>query len=264
MSLSDTVMLNLDDKSYKYLTDSSQSTVHSSKVTTFGLGNDADINPKKYQLSPSIPGDFNMYNSLAALAVSLELGISYEDAKKAIHTYQTPVGRQEIIVKNPFTVMIDFAHTPHAFQALLSSLRKEYSGRIFHVFGSAGQRDKEKRPVMGKISSQYTDIIILTAEDPRDENVETISNDIAKGIPEKFPPRGLASSKRRTGNKSNGLYKIPDRREAIETALSLAEKGDLVIITGKGHEQSMNFGKGEEPWSDHKVVNDYLKIIHDK
>ena len=252
IAMSTTVVLNKDDKSYSYILElkAKSTKLKNKKCITFGLNTDADINPEKYPIKPSMPGEFNLYNSLAAIAVCLQLGIEYKTVKGTIETYKAPIGRQDIVTHSPFTVMIDFAHTPHAFHALLSSLRSEYLGNIIHVFGSAGQRDHEKRPEMGKISSQFADRIILTAEDPRNEKVKEIIEQIAEGISKKF-----------TVEDTTFLYKIPDRREAIEFALSIATKGDIVVITGKGHEQSMNFGNGEVQWSDHAAVKEAFKKL---
>ena len=141
--------------------------------------------------------------------------------------------------------MIDFAHTPGAFQQLLPEINKLKNNRLIHIFGSAGNRDKYKRPEMGKISSQFSDIIILTAEDSRNENVEKIILEIEKGIDRKFDKKNL--------------LKIPDRKKAIFKALELAQKGDIILITGKGHETSMNLGLGEIPWSEHEAVKEALQ-----
>ncbi|HRN96518.1 MAG TPA: UDP-N-acetylmuramoyl-L-alanyl-D-glutamate--2,6-diaminopimelate ligase [Candidatus Levybacteria bacterium] len=253
IGVSDICIVNHDDISYPFLS-------QNSKLATYGLHKDAGVTLEKYPLKISMPGLFNTYNALAALAVTMQLGVSYDIAKKTIETYQTPKGRQDIVQKNPYTVMIDFAHTPNSFQALLSSLRVEYSGRIIHVFGSAGQRDHSKRASMGEISSQYSDIIVLTAEDPRNEKVEEINKEIRKGISDEFEVRSLESK----GTQSKSLYQISDRKVAIEFALSLAQKGDVVVITGKGHEQTMNLGEGEFEWSDHEVVKKALEKKHDK
>ncbi len=259
IDMSNTIVLNKDDRSFSRLSN------RSNKIT-YGMHKDADINPHKYPLKSSLPGEFNLYNSLAALGVCMQLGIDYANAKKAIESYKAPIGRQDIIQKTPFTIMVDFAHTPHSFHALLSSLRKEYSGKIIHVFGSAGERDQGKRAEMGKISSQFTDVIILTSEDPRSEKVENIIDQIATGISNNFTVKDSdtrqaegkqVQSKNSKDNKY--VYKIPDRREAIKLALSVAEKGDIVVVTGKGHEQSMNLGNGEIPWSDYEVINSILK-----
>ena len=110
------------------------------------------------------------------------------------------------------------------------------------MFGAAGQRDKSKRPLMGEISSKHSDVIILTAEDPRSEKIEDINAQIKLGIK----------------NFEGELFELSDRQEAISKAVRIAQKGDTIIITGKGHEKSMNLGRGEEPWSDHAAVKHAL------
>jgi UDP-N-acetylmuramoyl-L-alanyl-D-glutamate--2,6-diaminopimelate ligase len=153
-----------------------------------------------------------------------------------------PIGRADYVYKRNFSVMVDFAHTPNAFEELLKTLRPITKARIIHIFGSAGERDKDKRPIMGKTSARYADVIILTAEDPRTEDVNSIIEQIAKGI-----------------NNRKTVFKIPDRREAIYKGIELAGKGDLVLITGKAQESSMNYGHGEEEWDEFAVVEDALE-----
>lgn len=282
IGMSEIVILNKDDKSYDYISnlkiqnskssfqqvqdpEFTEGQLKNQKYITFGLKEDSDINPEKYPLKPSMAGEFNLYNSMAALGVCLQLGIEYDEAKNIIEKYIAPKGRQDILQKVPFTVMVDFAHTPNSFKALLSLLRVEHSGKIIHVFGSAGERDHGKRPEMGKISSQFADVIVLTAEDPRGEKVEEIITDIKKGI--QNPNIEYRNSKQIEKTQASDvkiekdkkyLFEIPDRKDAIEYALSIAQKGDIVVITGKGHEESMNFGEGEFEWSDHEVVKKAL------
>lgn len=142
-------------------------------------------------------------------------------------------------------VMVDFAHTPNAIQKLMEFLRPKVKGKIIHVFGSAGERDKTKRELMGEASDRFTDIIILTREDNRSEKVEEICEQIAKGIKGK--------------ERDKGYLIIPDRRGAIRFALRLAQgSNDLVVITGKGHEQSLNVDGKEMPWDDRKIVMEEL------
>jgi UDP-N-acetylmuramoyl-L-alanyl-D-glutamate--2,6-diaminopimelate ligase len=260
---SDICVVNHDDTSFPYLKEYAQKYADSVKLVTYGLHTDADFTGKRYHLQPSMPGLFNMYNALAALSVCMELGLTYRECHEVIKSYRTPKGRQDILQKVPFTVMIDFAHTPNSFAALLMAIKTEYTGRIIHVFGSAGERDHVKRPDMGKASSHIADVIVLTAEDPRSESIDTINADILSGISSDFKrydkgytPEDIKIVQKK-GNKS--LFTIPDRKTAIKFALSIAQKDDIVVITGKGHEQSMNFGEGEVLWSDHEAVKSALK-----
>ncbi len=247
------VFINTDDQSYKTIqklkVNSSDVRQHA-KWITYGLRSDADVNPKVFPFKTQLIGEFNQYNCLAAIGVCTYLGIAKNIMEKALLSFIPPKGRIEVVHEDDFTVMVDFAHTPNALERLLRSLRKETKGRIIHVFGSAGERDTQKRPKMGRISSECADVIIVTAEDPRSETVETITDEIESGMRE---------SELRKKNQT--YFRIPDRQEAINLAIALAEKGDMVVITGKGHEQSMNFGSGEEPWSDHQAIENGLKVL---
>lgn len=208
-----------------------------------------------FKFNTNLLGDFNKENILAAAVCCLQLKIPSEDIKEAIESFKTPKGRQQRIEsKKVNMVMIDFAHTPGSFEKILPEVKKITAGRLIHVFGSAGQRDREKRSDMGKISSTYSDIIVLTAEDPRDEQIRRINDQIKSGIEKGFK---FLNQNNKPENKS--VYEISDRKDAIEFALRIAGKKDTVLITGKGHEKTMNYGHGEIPWSDEEVVNEYLK-----
>lgn len=233
-------IINRDDSSYSFL----KQRLAGHTVVTYGLS-DADVTPKNHPFKQKHLGLFNTYNSLAALAVCDQLGVDQAKAIKAVEGFELPEGRAEIVYRDGFTVIVDFAHTPQAIENILSAINTEKgSGRIIHVFGSAGERDKGKRTLMGEASGKYADIIILTAEDPRSESADYISDIIAEGIPQ-----------------GKIIYKEPDRYKAIEKAISLAKKNDFIVITGKGHEKSMNYGNGEKPWSEHKAVDDALAAL---
>lgn len=247
-----TAILNKDDRSFKYAKDLKNN------VITYGIKNKADINLENLPFKIKIPGDFNKYNTLAAIAVLKELGLTDEQIKSGINSFKLPIGRMEQIYKGNFSIMIDFAHTANSFEQLLFSVKKDIKGRIIHVFGAAGKRDFTKRPEMGKNSSKYADIIVLTAEDPRGEPVEEISSQIEEGIDKKF--KYLNYKTYEDNIKNRKLYfKIESRREAIGFAISIAKKGDLVIATGKSHETSMNYGKGEEVWDEFAVAREALR-----
>jgi UDP-N-acetylmuramoyl-L-alanyl-D-glutamate--2,6-diaminopimelate ligase len=171
------------------------------------------------------------------------LGITDENIRKALKTFREPIGRVDYVYQEDFSVMIDFAHTSNASEQILKAVRPTVKGSLIHVFGSAGERDVLKRPFLGEISSQYCDILILTAEDPRKEDVNTIIAEIEVGV-----KKGKCE-----------VIRIPDRREAIQAAIQMAKKDDLVLITGKSQEGSMNYGKGEEPWDEYKMVKEALE-----
>jgi UDP-N-acetylmuramoyl-L-alanyl-D-glutamate--2,6-diaminopimelate ligase len=138
--------------------------------------------------------------------------------------------------------MVDFAHTANSFDVILPEVRKTTKGKVIHVFGAAGDRDRGKRPEMGRVASYYDDVIVLTAEDPRGETVTDINSQIKSGISD-----------------LGKVHEIEDRNKAIAYAISLADANDTVVITGKGHEQSMNMGHGEVEWSDREAVERLIK-----
>lgn len=219
------------------------------KMVTYSLNgaNTGDITPNTipFKIKTDLIGDFNKENILAAFVTCKLLGIDEAVIDEGIQSFTPPPGRQEIFeTKSGITVIVDFAHTPNSFEKILPEVRKTTKGRLIHVFGAAGKRDKSKRPEMGKSASIWDDVIVLTAEDPRTESIEAINADIKKGIQEEFD--------------ANHAYEIHDRKKAIEFALSNANKNDTVIITGKGHEASINYGHREMPWSDRQVVIDFL------
>ncbi len=238
------VIVNKDDKSYGIIEKIKNKIVNihskNQKWISYGI-KDGDINPQVFPFNTKIIGEYNKYNILAAVGSCRALGIADSDIRKGVENFKLPLGRSEVVYDNDFIVMIDFAHTPNAIIQLLSSLRPRAKGKIIHVFGSAGKRDVRKRPLMGEASARYADIIILTAEDPRSESVEQIMHEIVSGIQNKT------------------LFRISDRQEAITFAIKMARKGDFIVITGKGHEQSMNYGKGEVPWSEHEAVKKALE-----
>lgn len=205
----------------------------------------------EYSLKDSIktllPGDFNKYNALAALNTALALGIKKEEALKTIKGFKGIPGRMEEVIKGPFRVVVDYAHTFDALEKVYKTLGEN----LICVFGSCGGgRDRWKRPEIGKIAANYCKKIILTNEDPYDENPLSILEDIEKG----FSKSQASSSK---------SQKILDRREAINKALSVAKKGDTVIITGKGSEPSICVANNKKiPWSDRQVVLEEFKKIY--
>ena len=215
---------------------------------TYGFSESSDINLGNFKFNTTLLGDFNKFNILAAVATCRTLGIKDEIIRRSIETFKEPKGRLDFVYDKDFSVMIDFAHTPSAFESILSSLKPLFKGKIIHVFGSAGNRDAAKRPFMGEISSKYADVVVLTSEDPRKEKVEKIMEEIEAGI------KKIDAT----------VIKIPDRREAIEAAIQMVGKGDLVLITGKAHEKSMNLGNGEIPWDEYEVVKKALSEKYGK
>jgi UDP-N-acetylmuramoyl-L-alanyl-D-glutamate--2,6-diaminopimelate ligase len=138
----------------------------------------------------------------------------------------------------PFTAIVDFAHTPNALRVAIETIRKMTSRRVIVIFGSAGLRDKEKRRMMAEVAAQYADISVLTAEDPRTESLDGILDEMAEG------------AHRQGGVEGKSFWRVPDRGEAIRLGVHLAQPGDALVTCGKGHEQSMCFGEIEYPWDD--------------
>jgi UDP-N-acetylmuramoyl-L-alanyl-D-glutamate--2,6-diaminopimelate ligase len=241
---SDIAIVNKDDKPV-YVTVNQSIDLH--HVIFYGIQSDADITPKTFSFKTKLPGIFNQYNCLAAISVAKELSIAPMTIKKTLAEFSGISGRMEVVYKGPFSVIVDFAHTPNALVQALRTVKPMTKGKLIHVFGSAGLRDRSKRPLMGKASSDYADVIVLTEEDYRTENVEKIMDEIQSGI---------------EGEKD--IHRFPDRHEAILFALSKAKKGDIVILTGKGHEKSLCRGTKEYPWSDQEEVKKILQNMSSK
>lgn len=190
-------------------------------------------------------GVFNIYNSLSAIASALSQGIDLKICKTALEKIEVVSGRMEEVVSSPFKVFVDYAHTPDALLKAYSALPKD-SLKICVLGSCGGGRDKWKRPKMGEIASQFCNQIILTNEDPYDDNPGQIIKEVAFGIQ----------------NQSVGLMEILDRREAIKQALASAKKGDTVIITGKGSEPWMCVAGGKKiPWDDREIVREEFKRL---
>lgn len=200
----------------------------------------------------NLPGEYNQKNAKLAAAMASSLGVANDAIRTGIESLKYLPGRMEVITETPFNVIVDFAHTPNGLENVLKSVRSDVNnrgGQLIHVFGSAGERDFTKRPIMGKISGEIADVVIVTAEDPRHEKVEDISSAIAQGVES-------------SGKQLNDTYfMINDREAAIKFALTkLAKQNDTVLITGKGHERSMNIDGVEQPWSDQEAVRKILGL----
>ena len=237
-------IVNSDDSSYMFLADVKSQKAQENWIT-YGLSESSDYNPKTFDIRKArLVGDFNKFNLLGAVAAAKSLGIEDEVIQKALSTFHMPIGRVDYVYQEDFSIMIDFAHTSNASEQILKAVRPTVKGSLIHVFGSAGERDVLKRPFLGEISSEYCDIIILTAEDPRTEDVNKIIAEIEVGIKK---------------DKCE-VIRIPDRKEAIQAAIQMAKKDDLVLITGKSQEGSMNYGQGEEPWDEYEMVKEALAV----
>lgn len=240
-------ILNRDDKHFEKL-----KKLTSGKVVSFGLTKQADFNPLKFPLRLVIPGEYNMYNALAAAAVAVNLGVRTKFIKESLEKFETLPGRMQEVKNNlGIKVVVDFAHTPNALDNALRSLKLNMKNasnatKLITVFGCAGDRDVLKRPLMGEVSAKLSDTTILTDEDPRNEDSNKIAEEIAAGA------RGAGA------REGENLFKEPDREKAIKLAIKMANKGDVVGIFGKGHETSMNYSGVEKPWSDVLAVQKIL------
>ena len=197
-------------------------------------------------------GDFNLSNILAAASAAMALGIGPAEIAAGVAATAGVPGRMERMdAGQPFTAIVDFAHTPNALARALEAVRElaGTTGRLIAVFGSAGLRDREKRRLMGEVAARLADVSIITAEDPRTENLAAILAETAAA---------LAASGR---VERRDFYRIPDRQAAILFAVQQARPGDVVIICGKGHEQSMCFGAVEHPWRDQDALRWALESL---
>jgi UDP-N-acetylmuramoyl-L-alanyl-D-glutamate--2,6-diaminopimelate ligase len=248
-------VLNADEAVFPYF----KSNLDPKKIMTYSYKLDSsDYNLDSYKFKTNLTGEFNKLNCLAAIATAKILQVPDKDIKQAILSFTAPQGRMEEVQDKPFRIIIDFAHTPNSFAQILPAVKEKTEGRLIHVFGCAGKRDTTKRPLMGTESAKYADIIILTAEDPRDETVDKISWEITQGFEEGWKKEsGIQNLESRINNKT--YYIISNRKEAIDFAVSISKKGDTLLLTGKAHEKSINYGQGEEPWDEFKVVKDAIK-----
>lgn len=248
-------ILNRDDPNFDYLKE-----VSAGLVISFGIRNKADYMATEINLAPfgtrftlrgerwvirtPLIGTFNIYNCLAAMAVAREVGVDKETILKSLRTFPSLPGRMERVERGQnFTVIVDFAHTPQALEEALKTLRLLTRKRLIAVFGSAGQRDIEKRAMMGKIAIRGADLIVLTSEDPRSEDPNQIMTEIATGVV------------KNGGVLNKNFWMIQDRGKGVEFAINhLAKTSDVVAIFGKGHEKSMSVKGKEIPWSDQEEV----------
>jgi UDP-N-acetylmuramoyl-L-alanyl-D-glutamate--2,6-diaminopimelate ligase len=225
---------------------------------TFGFADDADLRPERLELGPDgarfsaggielttrLRGRFNVENVLGAVAAGRLLGLQDEAIAAGVGRLEGVPGRLEAIDEGqPFVVLVDYAHTPDSLENVLAAARELASNRLLCVFGCGGDRDRDKRPLMGRIASDRSDVAIVTSDNPRSEEPEAIIADIL------------------AGTAANGLEVEPDRRTAIATALARAEEGDVIVIAGKGHEQGQELGGRRLPFDDRQVAREELRAL---
>ncbi|MCC3372853.1 UDP-N-acetylmuramoyl-L-alanyl-D-glutamate--2,6-diaminopimelate ligase [Cohnella sp. REN36] len=244
-------VLNADDEAsaqYAKLT--------AAEVVTYGVEREAHVRAKNVRITSRgtsfrvetfkgsrdvqlrLVGKFNVYNALAALAAALCEGIALGAAVHSLE--ETPVvpGRVEAVdVGQPYAVIVDYAHTPDGLDNVLRTVREIAEGRVICVFGCGGDRDRTKRPIMGRIAAEWADYLIVTSDNPRTEDPEAILRDIEAGLREANTP-------------ADGYSLVPDRREAIQKAVEMASPGDVVLIAGKGHETYQDIGGVKHDFDD--------------
>lgn len=231
-----------------------------SKVIKYGLHKEAHIiateininkngcpsfNVNGTRINLKLIGKHNIYNALAAIAVALHNNISIIDIKKGLETVSGVCGRLEVVYEDSFKVIVDYAHTPDALQWALSTVKSLKPKCLITVFGCGGDRDKEKRPLMGKIASKLSDYTIITSDNPRSEDPLEIALDIRKGL----------------AKGANNLEIILDRREAIAKAIKIAKKDDVILIAGKGHEDYQIFKDETIYFKDHEVIKEEISLL---
>lgn len=254
-------VLNRDDSSWEFFAKQTSAKINFYSTSSLVIGgrefvvtgvsykNDIRFNLDGVGFSSPLFGAFNVSNLLAATSAANSFGVPFQKIADALKTVYGIPGRLEVAQKEPFCVVVDYAHTPNALRKVYETLRSASSkfqapnSKLICVFGAAGGgRDRWKRPELGKIAAEFCGEIILTNEDPYDENPRVILEDIGRGF-----------------SQATSLQKILDRREAIRAALKLARPGDTVVITGKGAERFIMGPAGTKiPWDDRRIVQDEL------
>ncbi len=212
-------------------------------ITNSAVDFKVKIGTRNERIKIDIPGRFSVYNALAAIAITTKLGCGADEIKEALLDLKVP-GRSEL-VENPkgLTIMIDYAHSPESLENILSATKSYTKGRLISLFGCGGDRDPGKRPTMGEISGRIADFTIITSDNPRTEEPEKIVNQIEEGI-----------------KKTKGKYIcIVDRIEAIRYAIKMANKNDIIILAGKGHEPYQEINGVKHPFDERIIVNEIMK-----
>ena len=233
----------------------SKADFHAENIKYFGVngieydliisGDDALGIPSEIKVSSPMAGGFYVYNTLAAASAGYILGIDGEIISGALKKVKIKGRMEKLDTDTPYSVFIDYAHTPDALENVLKSVRSFARSRIITLFGCGGDRDKTKRPLMGKIASENSDFCIITSDNSRTEEPENIINDIITGISNK--------------DKDNRYKTITDRREAIEYAINIAQPGDVILLAGKGHEDYINEKGSIKHFSETEAVFEILK-----
>ncbi len=254
------IILNRDDEWYDFFNGfeagrekitygtSMEADCRIAKVKLYKKGSEAKVVfdiQTPLELATALPGQFNVYNMTAAAAAAYLFQVPLEAIVEGVANLEAVPGRFERVTEDqPYDVIVDYAHTPDALEKLLEAARGTTKNRVILVFGACGDRDKSKRPIMGRIAAQLADRIFLTDEESYNEDPQTIRDMVREGIED--------------GGGSRKTKEISDRHEAIKKALSVAKTGDTVLITGMGHEQFRIVNGEHLPWNDSDVVREIL------
>ncbi|MDO5557601.1 MAG: UDP-N-acetylmuramoyl-L-alanyl-D-glutamate--2,6-diaminopimelate ligase [Clostridia bacterium] len=250
------VILNADD----VYTVKAKRMINNEEIITYGIDNGCDFLAKDITITNSyvdfkvrlqdrnervktcIPGRFSIYNSLAAIAACTKIGCSVENIKEGLEEVRVP-GRSELVDNDKeLTIMIDYAHSPESLERIIKAVKTYTRGRVIVVFGCGGDRDTSKRAIMGEISGREADFTVITSDNPRTENPEKIVKQIEEGT-----------------KKTNGKYKcIVDRRNAIKYAISMANKLDIIVLAGKGHETYQEINGTNNDFDERKIIKEIL------
>lgn len=225
-------------------------TARNPRLLSDGISFEAVSQEGAVAVSLPIPGRFTVYNALTVLGVARQLGISLADCARALSHASGVKGRIEVVPTPgmPYTVLIDYAHTPDGLENILTSVRDFCRGRLISVFGCGGDRDPIKRPIMGQIGVKYADFAIITSDNPRTEDPMAIIRDIEKGV-----------------KKEHGEYiVIEDRRRAIRYAMDIAEKNDIIVLAGKGHETYQDIGGHKTHLDEREEVAAHLRELREE
>ena len=253
----DKAVVNADDQAYKAMVEGASCEV----ITCSALKDSADYSAKNIEHKPGgvsyilvgigkierikmrIPGGFTVYNSMTAAVCAIQLGLPFGDVARALSEASGVPGRIEVVpTDTDYTVIIDYAHSPDGLQNILASLRKIARGRIITVFGCGGDRDRTKRPKMGKIAADMSDFVIVTSDNPRTEEPKAIVAEVAEGTKGAKVP----------------VVEIVDRTQAIEFALNEADTDDIILLAGKGHETYQIIGTEKIHYDEREVVKNLL------
>jgi len=253
-------IINIDDPSGRLIAEEVKAC--GTRLFTYGIENQADISAKNIEMEPwgagftlvtprysmdieiKLPGRFNIYNALAAATAAYAEGIGRKSVKKGLERMSNVPGRSEIVYADtPYTIMIDYAHSPDGLKSILSSIRQYAKGKIITIFGCGGDRDREKRPIMGEIAGKLSDYCVITSDNPRTEEPMEIIKQIEAGI--KLTDCDYIC--------------IENRRDAIKYALTVAREGDMVLLAGKGHETYQVLKEGTIHFDEREIVRELLR-----